>query len=467
MPTFSSGPVRPGVYINVVDEPIPILLGTNFPLVLLGEGIEIITLTKTKPHQQSTTGNAVITVLSAPEDSDYISATRTYTVVSITDQFNRSYTGTMSFDANSGTVVLTISNLPAGNYVFKIVFTTEKALKDYDFFTYFTLQEVVRAYGPIEIDQNNSIVSTISLAAKIAFNSGASQVSVMQRVVNNSEVPSETISLFIDRALTRLSDLLEVYSIVPLYPITSYDPNVIKTHVESLSATLGRKERIAILGGPQAFDNDVSQYESIATSLNSPRIVIVAPASVEVKLPVANTRPRQEKSIKLDGSYLAASIAGIIANPVFDAGEPISGKEVAGFNFIPREFNDIELQRLLAAGVTVVENSEIIHALSTASADIITAELKVTKIKDFISKTLRTTLQRLFINTRLTPTTLASISAAVTNALQQFVIRNILVGFRDVTVVQNEQDPRQVDVSFRIQPAFDVNYILVTFGVSL
>ncbi len=57
-------------------------------------------------------------------------------------------------------------------------------------------------------------------------------------------------------------------------------------------------------------------------------------------------------------------------------------------------------------------------------------------------------------------------TATVNTILSSFLANNDIVSYNNLVIAQDLNYPNQVNVSFRIQPTVDVNYILVTFGVS-
>jgi hypothetical protein len=267
-----------------------------------------------------------------------------------------------------------------------------------------------------------------------------------------------------------MAKTIDTYCIVPMIEANATVGSLCKAHVESMSTTLERKERIAIISGEYMneqnddIDEIVAKYKSAAAAINSPRVIYIAPSACNVLL--------DEGTVPGAGMYAAAALAGIICNNNFTCGEPISGRTLADVTINDRYTRE-EKNQMAAYGCLVLEGAEgttvpkVRHALSTATGDFIKSEIKITKIKDVISNTLRLAMDRAYINTRFVGAeTISEMSTTVNTILSSFLANNDIVSYRDLVIAQNINYPNEIDVSFRIQPATDVNYILITFGVS-
>ena len=84
-----------------------------------------------------------------------------------------------------------------------------------------------------------------------------------------------------------------------------------------------------------------------------------------------------------------------------------------------------------------------------------------------ISSTLRLALDRAYINTRFSgASTISEMTATVNTILSSFLANNDIISYSNLVIAQDLNYPNQVNVSFRIQPTVDINYILVQFGVT-
>lgn len=525
MPSFTPSAVEPGVFFRISDVQVPNVPAGAFIPVLIGLGSKTL-----QAVQQITKGAAngadgplsnlpVIRVLSVIgfDGVTYLSGT----------DYTFSTTG-----GNANKIDWAAAGAePATGSTYFVTYEYEKAVTDYAAKLYSRVQDAITTYGPASIQTvldtgtataggSNTLTDSsktftvnafVGNYVKITGGTGAGQIRVIvsntatvltvssnwgtnpdgTSVYQITDIAEDSISLAAQilfentagngflyvvqakedttteftAALDRIKDVDNAYALVVLKGMTTGNALLatIKTHVDSQSSTLGRHERIALIGAPV---NQVlfTTFSSVATGLNDPRVVYVSPGEVK--------REIDGVIRSLDGSYLAAAIAGIITNPVFDAGEPISGKPIAGFSDVVDPFLRSEKNSMAANGVLIIEKQggipTVRHALSTAPANIIDAEVKVTRIKDDIINTLRINLQRAFINTRnVGPETLSAVKAFIKLLLDSKTTQRVINSFESLDVSTNISDPRQIDVSFKIKPTFDINYIFVTFGVTL
>lgn len=365
-----------------------------------------------------------------------------------------------------------------GKYSVTVGYTVEKTSSDREAKSYTRLSSIFAAYG------EPSAENTISAGAQVAYDNGATAFYCIQPEVN--QVTGNIDAAGLQSALREASKV-NTYCILPMVsPYTVYDGttkdttnslemsqiiSACKTHVENMSTTLERKERIVVLSDKLSIetnddiDGAIANYKSNAASANSPRVIYITPSLVTVTLDSGTVA-------QANGMYAAAALAGIICNNNYTCGEPISGKTLADVTINDRYTRE-EKNILASYGCLVLEGAEgtsvakIRHALSTATGDLVKSEIKITKIKDVISNTLRLALDRAYINTRFTgASTISEMTATVNTILSSFLANNDIVSYNNLVIAQDLNYPNQVNVSFRIQPTVDVNYILVTFGVS-
>lgn len=365
-----------------------------------------------------------------------------------------------------------------GKYSVTVGYTVGKTSSDREAKSYTRLSSIFAAYG------EPSAENTISAGAQVAYDNGATAFYCIQPEVN--QVTGNIDAAGLQTALREASKV-NAYCILPMVsPYTVYDGttkdttnslemsqiiSACKTHVENMSTTLERKERVVVLSDKldietkDDIDDAIANYKSNAASANSPRVIYITPSMVTVALDSGTVA-------QANGMYAAAALAGIICNNNYTCGEPISGKTLADVTINDRYTRE-EKNILASYGCLVLEGAEgtsvakIRHALSTATGDFVKSEIKITKIKDVISNTLRLALDRAYINTRFTgASTISEMTATVNTILSSFLANNDIVSYNNLVIAQDLNYPNQVNVSFRIQPTVDVNYILVTFGVS-
>jgi len=331
---------------------------------------------------------------------------------------------------------------------------------DYDPRLFSSQQSVVTWYGTAGVD------NTVSLGSQIYFENGGGLVVGVQ-------VTADTYAGY-TAAIDKLENI-DVYCVVPLLETDGATTNPaliskLKQHVEQMSTTIEKKERVGLLAGPTGMDSksdlegSADKYVTAANSADSSRIAFIAPAGSKKTI--------TSGQITLTGPFIACALAGIICNPAYTSGEPISGKALTGFDSV-EDIYTRRLKNIMASeGVMVMEQVgariAVRHALSTDVSTIVTSEFKITRIKDYIAKLMRNSLESIFINTRnVGAITLDSIKGVCTLLLDGVISLRDIVAYQNLTVVQSSIDPRQINVSFQIRPSWDVNWILVTFGVTV
>lgn len=364
----------------------------------------------------------------------------------------------------------------SGKYSVTVSYTVEKTSADREPKSYTRLSSIYAAYG------DPSAENTISAGAQIAYDNGATVFYCIQPEVN--EVTGNIDAAGLQAALRQASKI-NAYCILPM--VSPYDTGDVstsltmsqiisacKTHVENMSTTLERKERVVVLSDSltneiftedHTIDDAIAEYKASALSANSARVIYITPSLVTVSLDTGVVA-------EANGMYAAAAVAGIICNNNYTCGEPISGKTLADVT-INDNYTREEKNILASYGCFILEGAEgtsvakIRHAISTATGDYVKSEIKITKIKDVISSTLRLALDRAYINTRFAgASTISEMTATVNTILSSFLANNDIISYNNLVIAQDLNYPNQVNVSFRIQPTPDVNYILVTFGVS-
>lgn len=342
---------------------------------------------------------------------------------------------------------------PAAGVTYSFDYETPKVTADYAPALYTNLDDIVEAYGEV------SATNTLSLASEIVFENSGGTGGILTVQVD----PADGADLAgFQAALSKMATVDGVNIVVPL----SVDPLLyasVKAHVVNSSAPLEKKERTAILGleASATVTSAIAQAQSLASGGNGRRLMLVYPPAV--------SRLIGDTDTSLNGSFLAAGIAGLRINGNFDVAEPLLRKQVTGFTSAATNLLRTDKLRLRNGGVTVVELIEnIVRLTEDTTTDRTTAdsqEFAVTEIVDFVARTIRRLLDSVFIGTKVLPDTPSLVSATVTVLLNNFIALKIINAFTNVRASVNALDPRQIDVSFEIQPVRTLRFMKVTFSI--
>ncbi len=343
---------------------------------------------------------------------------------------------------------------PGAGVTYTFSYGTPKVAADYAPMLYTDLDDIIAAYGPV------STSNTLSLGGEIVFENSNNTGGVLAVQVNPAD--GSDLAGF-QNALSKMATVDGISIIVPLTTDAMLYPSV-KSHIVNSSAPLEKKERTAILGlnpASTTISSAIAQAQGLAAGGNGRRLMLVYPPSVN--------RVIGSSEVALDGSFLAAGIAGLRINGNFDVAEPMLRKQITGFTSAATNLLRTDKLRLRNGGVTVVElQDSIVRITEDTTVDRSTVdnqEFPVTEIVDFVARTVRRLLDSIFIGVKILPDTASIVSATVSVLLNNFVALNIITAFNNVKASVNPLDPRQLDVSFEIQPVRGLRFIKVTFSI--
>jgi RNase P/RNase MRP subunit p29 len=273
-------------------------------------------------------------------------------------------------------------------------------------------------------------------------------------------------------ALQLLENNVEVACVIVLSPTEvagngNFRPdilNYVKTHCLEMSSTSKRKPRMGILGAV-ANETNESVFIAAAQAAGTNRIVYLAPATA--------TLNAGGRTFTVDGSTMAAGLAGILSRPDINAGEPISGKSFDMFSDVSDQFTETQKNRMAATGITIIEKqggaTKVRHFLTTDPTNVLLSEAKVTRIEIDYRKSLVQALDAVMINTRFTPTAIGTVKSIIGQISDSKRVAEIINDYRIIKVAVNPVEPRQLDVEVAVQPTLDLNWIFIsaTFQTSV
>jgi hypothetical protein len=316
--------------------------------------------------------------------------------------------------------------------------------------------------------------NSITLGSQTSFDAGATFIITSQYaedLFDSSNIKAAIDNLAVDIKGQR------PYCLVLMRGLgaTEVSPIIyLKNHCNTYSDIPQNKYRIAIVGLAQGND-DFTTFTQLANGTKARRVTIVDISDIQKDFGDGNGLAT------LDGSYVAAALAGIVCANV-DAGEPITFKSM-GSVFDVDTFSDpflvSEKDQMASAGITVIERRGVDlivrHALTTDNTTIFTQELKLTRAADFISNYLRSNLENTLTGKRFVVSSTGQ-GDVVLLAKSMFVtlldqLKNpqaqIATRIEDPSVTQNETEKRQLDFKANIFLTTDViwEYALLGFSV--
>ncbi|MDY4182604.1 MAG: phage tail sheath subtilisin-like domain-containing protein [Pseudoflavonifractor sp.] len=220
-------------------------------------------------------------------------------------------------------------------------------------------------------------------------------------------------------------------------------------------ASAARRERIAVVS---AGDQTVAQLAQRAESLNSERMVLVGPAAAEGT-----------------GAELAAAVAGAIAGES-DPAIPLGGAELSGIGGLSARYGDSEIDTLVRAGVTPVEEMggivSVVRGVTTRTktgeaADVTWRELTTIRIVDDVIPAVRSALRTKFRRAKNTEQSRGAIRSQVVLELENKMSREIITGYDGVRVSADSENPTVCVVEFSFTVAHGLNQIWLSAHITV
>jgi hypothetical protein len=328
-------------------------------------------------------------------------------------------------------------------------------------YIFYDYSDVKAVYGEPFNLTTGAIQSGITLMAKFAFLNGAYQVVCC--AVKSSTTPGNATIGDYGIALDSLKDqgLIAVITAdsgaQPLHQL-------IQEHVAQQSSHRFERRAIVALDGTTTAVAS-SQRIIDAQELTDQRMMMVCPATFNYFSSELN------KLVTLGGQYMAASLAGLTMARSFAM--PLTRKTIAGWTGVA-EFEQ-EGQKNLESqnGLCVIEKTrrqliQVRHGVTTDPTDLLTREWSIIGQEDALVYRLRDYLESdNLIGQPIYSFTLINVKGSAEAALQSLIRDGLIVDYTGLKVRQLKTNPDVLEVSFSWLPAFPLNYIVVTFDVSL
>lgn len=322
---------------------------------------------------------------------------------------------------------------------------------------YRDLKKIQAAFGPATPE------FPLSLAARLALLNGAVVVGLRQVPRSNgSQATAAAFVAAIDDQKKPMAGNVKPDIIAPL----STDPQVfayLNQHCVFMSAPRMEGERMGIVGC--AVGTTPLGAQSIARGLSSELMMLCYPDSYVVS--VTDNEGNSSDQL-VDGSFMAAAIAGSTCNPSVDVATPLTRRQIFGFKQAGRTLDPTEANQVAVAGVTVLEPKDnalqIRHGLTTKPDTVITRTPSVTMTIQLVQQTIRRMLDP-FIGQKFSGSVLKSAESAMTAAFNGLIEQKIVAKVTSINVTVDEDDPTIMRAEAVYVPVFPLEYIVATMNV--
>ena len=304
----------------------------------------------------------------------------------------------------------------------------------------------------------------LSLAARLALLNGAVLVGLKQvlRTADSSQAPASAYMAAIEEQRKPMSGNVKPDVVVPL----ATDPSIfafLNQHCAFMSSPRQEGERMGVVGC--AVGTTSLGVQSIAKGLSSELMIVTYPDSYVLSVTDADGNTFDQL---VDGSFMAAALAGSTCNPAVDVATPLTRRQVFGFNQVGRVLDPTEANQIAVAGVTIMEQVDagirVRHGLTTRIDNVLTRTPSVTMTIHYVQQTVRRILDP-FIGQKFSGSVLKSAESALTAAFGSLIQEQIVAKVANISVTVDEQDPTIMRAEAVYVPVFPLEYIVCSFSI--
>jgi hypothetical protein len=175
------------------------------------------------------------------------------------------------------------------------------------------------------------------------------------------------------------------------------------------------------------------------------------------------------ENTKVNGFYIAAAAAGLVSGTV-NIAMPLTNKVISGFNILRDKTLSITTMELLAAaGVAVLQpvaggGIVVWGKTTTQSGFPEEEEMSIVFIRDRIAKSLRIGFAG-FIGMPEDSDVIPMLTTRAVGLIKGFISQKLITDFTSLVVRRDAVDPRQWNISVKVQPTYPVNWIFIRVGI--
>lgn len=363
-------------------------------------------------------------------------------------------------DSTDDTVIIDTyvktGNEPAVGDLYYVSF--DKIKTDYSTRFMTNMRDVVKYFGPLDI--NNKL----TMAANLAFLNGAQAVALKQikRSLNGSDASVQDYIAGIDAFNEPLPNGLRPSLMQPL----TTNPEVIsylKTSNAIQSSIRYKNERTSIFGFSIGTTPD--QVIQMVQTLKTEKLTPIYPDGAIIGITDAYGN---EVEYIVDGSMIAAAVAGRDVSQVSDIATSLTNSTIVGFKRLYRRLDNVNAALVANAGCTVLEEQtpviKILFYLTSDTSTALTRDPRIVEVKHFVQQGMRRALDR-YIGSKNLPKIQGQVKDSVGSYFKSLKQKELIVDFTGISVTQNDQDPSTLDVEAYYSPVFPLNWIVVTLNL--
>lgn len=442
----------PGITVEVVNgtdiiappvwERYPVIIGEGDPYRIVRNQQIVRSAGSVDTIRSVTTVNEIVSVGDLPDISGYTSGTD-YTL----SGSNR------------------ISWLPGGTSPtlgdpYYLTFTETRPTSAYSPILYLDGNKILANHG--ERTRTSGAINDVTVGGSLALNAGAKGVIIAQLNLSAATDPDNPTSQELENAFIAMRNELNKITDYKLFLLpmssgtlqTTSAANIFFNHAVLASQPANKQERTVVAALPKT-----TTYQEAATFAQSY-------AHERMVVPYASDGVSQVTGFtaEYDMRFYNAAVTGKQCSvPI---GINISDEIIPGVtikdNLTPEE-NTYLVQRGVSPAKLRGEVVRNILLITTDTTSALTEDLGVQDVKDYVKKYWREGLWAVYRNKPITENLLSQITASSENILEYLVSETIISEWRNVSVTQDDVEPRKVNITGQIQPAFGMQWADVTF----
>jgi len=353
---------------------------------------------------------------------------------------------------------------PSTGDTFYVTFTeTRNATAFNNALLYFDENQVYANHGAAT--RTNGDINDVAIGARLAFQNGAKGVEIVQLDPMTFTDPDAPTDLEEENAFVDAVDALEKVTdykllLVPMSSgtlVTTTAMQILFNHAVVASQPANKQERTVI--GAMPVGTSYTDFAIVAQAYEHERMVITAvPSAVQVTGFTGS----------YDDRFYNAALAGLLCSGAI--GQTFHDEILAGItlsdNFLLGEQNFLVQNGCAPAKerLGVVRN---IMAITTDTTSALTEDLGVQDVKDYVKKFWRDGLWNVYRNKPITASLPAQVANSSVGILKQLVRDKVISTWSSVAASQDPVEPRKINVSGKIQPAYGMAYMDVVFVFTL
>lgn len=491
IPTFSAYQ-PPGVYVQDVSTPVVVSSGVPAQLLtIVGPALGYRTSTESFPVSHSVAHNLAFTgvfttAVTGPPAIAAPVVTSSAGVV-LTPGVDYTLTVTQDPSGNAGLAVTSVTRVNTSSNISdgaQVQITYNYA--DAGYFqpqTFTDYQSVVNAFGQpflstVPATPNASqVANPLTLGALIAMQNGASAVICVALNPANGTLQQQFAA-----AYTKLANNYSANIIVPVFTDDLTPPSGTVAAMSSglagdLKASCAASSaagypQIGFFGLPRNYLEADVPITTLASSLNSPRLVLVYPETVYLYNSVTG------QTFQASSCYMAAALGAILSSLPVNTG--LTMQQLSGFSGFPQTeltlMTPSFMNNLAAAGTCIVfrdYQGRMIcrQGITTDTVGINESEISMVRQTDALGLLVQLGMQNQgLIGSPITATTVATVQAAIMGLLEQGVNEAVIVSWTNLSVAQQTYpggSPTVIACTFSYATAIPLNYITVTMALDL